>query len=58
MKKYLALLIGVVNGMQLLASEEDFARAFTRWQQRPCLVSALHVLTSGLFLAEDLTALG
>lgn len=57
-RKTLAVLIGVHALTLLTANADDLARAFARWQRNPCLVSALHVATCGLFLAEDVAALG
>jgi hypothetical protein len=58
MKNALAIAITAMAAMQLIADENDFRKAFLRWERNPCLVSALHVATSGLFLAEDIAALG
>jgi hypothetical protein len=58
MKNLLAGAVTVGLACTLLADERSFARAFVRWERNPCLVSALHVATSGLFLAEDIAALG
>jgi hypothetical protein len=43
---------------QLASDGRKVARAFVLWEQRPSLLSALHVATSGYFLAEDVAALG
>lgn len=58
MKNALAVAIAAIAAMQLIADENDFRKAFLCWQRNPCLVSALHVATSGLFLAEDIAVLG
>lgn len=42
----------------ILADAEGIARAWARWQADPSLVSAFHLATCGLFLAEDVAALG
>jgi len=57
MKNALAVATTAIIAMQLIADENNLSRAFVRWQRNPCLVSALHVVTSGLFLAEDIAAL-
>ena len=55
-----ALVIGtsVALAAQLIADENDFARAAVRWQRCPSLTSAFHLATSGVFLAKDVAALG
>jgi hypothetical protein len=58
MKNVLAIATSIAMAGTLLADERSFALALIRWERRPCLVSAFHVATSGLFLAEDVAALG
>lgn len=58
MKNVLAGITGLLMLNTLLADERRLALAFARWERQPSLVSALHVATSGLFLARDLGALG
>lgn len=58
MKNVLAAATGIMLGITLLADEERFRRALIRWEQRPSLVSALHVATSGFFLIRDVEGLG
>lgn len=57
-KNIVAAAVGAIALVTLLADERSFARALDRWQRRPSLVSAAHVATSGIFLAEDIAALG
>lgn len=57
-RKTLAALIGIHQAAMLLAGPDDIARALTRWQAQPSLASLLHLATCGLFLAEDVAALG
>lgn len=57
-KNILAAAVGAMALVTLLADERSFARALARWQRSPSLVSAVHVVTSGIFLAEDIAALG
>lgn len=40
-----------------LSDAGDLDRAVAGWRRRPSVAAALHVLTSGLFLAEDIAAL-
>jgi hypothetical protein len=56
--KALAAAVAIMQAGVLLADSEKFARAAVRWQRDRSLGSLLHVATSGLFLAEDVAALG
>jgi hypothetical protein len=49
--------VAVLMAATLLADERRFARAALRWQRERSPASLFHLATSGLFLAEDVTAL-
>ena len=57
MRNVLAVATGVLMATTLISDEQQFMRAAQRWQRDRSLGSLLHLATSGVFLAEDVTAL-
>jgi hypothetical protein len=58
MKMLLAVGIGALTAVSLLADARQFALAAQRWERDRSPSSLFHLATSGFFLAGDITDLG